>query len=310
MSRERDGGPHRRAGRKRSSTIELQQGMAFIPSEETDGTWKQYCVRCNSNAKDTCPGAKTHLLPAPAFPKGATYPSVSALLVLFGGRMGTTTLASDEDKRRAPMKIRAENKWYTPAPKGSGPGASEESSKTTPTTEPTASEQHPLAEFIGSLLGGTEDFRNDEKALKSLAGAGDAKWLNGRTRLAPTYERGTFSQSPATDLLKCLIAAVLSSPEGNRVFAWFSAERKTTEAGSVARGAVGNASSHALGFITTQAPPGFDDEELSSLLALSILPARDKSLSGGHVELAARALRELCPDGAPVLRTDDRISSG
>ena len=216
--------------------------------------------------------------------------------------MGTTSLASDEDKRRALIRIRSENKWCTPAPKGSG--ASEESPETTPTTDPTPRGQQPLAELIGPLLGGTDDFRSDEKALKSLIGAADVKWLNGRARLASTYEWATFSQAPATDLRRCLIAAVLSNPEGMKVLAWFSAVRKTTEVNSVARDTVGQAPSHALRFATTQVPPGFDDEDLSSLLAQSLVAARDMPLSRGHAKLAARALRELYPDGVPESRAD------
>ena len=70
-------------------------------------------------------------------------------------------------------------------------------------------------------MGGTKDFRGGEKALKSLIGAADVKWLGGRARLTPTHEWPAFSQSPATDLRKCLIAAILSSPEGKKFLFYF-----------------------------------------------------------------------------------------
>ena len=74
------------------------------------------------------------------------------------------------------------------------------------------------------------------------------------------------------------------------MFAWFSTERKTTEANSVARGTVDHVSSHALGFVTTQVPPEFDDEDLSSLLSQSLV--------------AVRALWGLYPDDVPESRTE------
>ena len=127
MSRERDMGPAPSAKIHAFplSGIELQQGKAFTPSKEIGAIKKQCCVRCNSHVKSTCQGAKTHLWhgPTAVFPKGATHASVSTLMVQFGGRLGTTPLATDEDKREAPDKIRAVDKWCTLAPKG--PGASE-----------------------------------------------------------------------------------------------------------------------------------------------------------------------------------------
>ena len=91
------------------------------------------------------------------------------------------------------MKIRAENKWCTPAPKGFGAGrASPEAAASTATT---TSLDRPLAELISPLLGGTENFRSDEVALESLIGVADVKWLEGRDRLAPLAS-GAPSPSP------------------------------------------------------------------------------------------------------------------
>ena len=219
MSHEREVGPSP-SGRPHSiplSTTEFQHGKTVIPSKEFNWVRKQCCVRCNSNASEACQGAKTYHWhgPAAVFPSGPIHPSVTVLLVPFGGRMGTTPLTSDEDKRGALLKIRPESKWCTPAPKGSG--APMEVTGAASITEPSVGGQQPLDRLIEPLLGGTEDFRSDETAMEDLVGAADATWFRGRTRLASTYGWSTFSQSHDTDILKCLIAAILNSPDGRMV---------------------------------------------------------------------------------------------
>ena len=89
MSHERDTGPSS-SGKTHSSplsTIELQQGKSFTPGTKIGGVVKQCCVRCNSHANGTCQGAKTYLWhnPAATFPDIPLNPSVSALMVPFGG---------------------------------------------------------------------------------------------------------------------------------------------------------------------------------------------------------------------------------
>ena len=184
------------------SSIDLQQSKTFTPSKKIDGIEKQFYVRCNSHAKGTCQGAKTHIWHGSAaiFREGPIHSLVSALMVLFGGRLRATPLASDENKQEALMKVRAENKWCTPALKG--PGVGEASPEDAASTATTTRLHRPLAELISPLLGGTENSRSDEAALDSLIGAADVKWLEGRDRLAPTHEWDTVSRSTATDLQK------------------------------------------------------------------------------------------------------------
>ena len=83
------------------------------------------------------------------------------------------------------------------------------------------------------------------------------------------------------------------------MFAWLRTERETTEPNSAARGTVGHASAHVPAFVTTNAPPGLDDENLGFLPAQGFFTAEKRSLSPGHAELAALALRELYPEGVP-----------
>ena len=93
MSHERDMGPSA-PGRAHSlplSTAELQQGKTFTPSKRIDGVVKQCCIQCNSHANKTCQGAKTHIWhgPAAVFPGASLHPSVTALMIPFGERLGT-----------------------------------------------------------------------------------------------------------------------------------------------------------------------------------------------------------------------------
>ena len=45
--------------------------------------------------------------------------------------------------------------------------------------------------------------------------------------------------------------------------------------------------------------PGFEDGELNSIMARGLLTARERPISNGHTELAARTLLELYPGGLP-----------
>ena len=113
------------------------------------------------------------------------------------------------------------------------------------------------------FLGRTKNSRLDEGSLVSPVGAAGVKWLEGRTCLAPTHDRGAYGDSHATDTHKSLSAAVIYSPGARSVFGWSRAEREDTGApGTMAQRDVDRVSSHALGYVTSRLPAGFNDEEL------------------------------------------------
>ena len=87
------------------------------------------------------------------------------------------------------------------------------------------------------------------------------------------------------------------------MFAWLRTKHETAEPNSAARDTVDHASAHALAFVTANVPTGLDDEDLGFLLAQGFLTAGKRSLSPGHAEVAAQALRELYPEGVPKSRT-------
>ena len=170
-----------------------------------------------------------------------------------------------------------------------------------------------MNDLIGPLLGGTKDFRSDEAALEDLIGAADVKWFHDRERLAPTHDWGPYSSSPATELRQCLIAAVLRSPEGEKVFAWLGDKREATAPGSPARGVADHTFTHVLAFVHDKhppPPPGFDDEDLGFLRAQGLPTAKMRSLAPGHAELASQVLQELYPGGTPEAKPGTQYGGG
>ena len=229
-------------------------------------------------------------------------------MIPFGGRLGVPALSTHEDKRSALAKFCSESKWCTPAPKVTG--SSDVPHDPTSVAETSTEKDRPLRDLISPLIDGAEDFRGDETALEALIGAVDIKWFEGRERLAPTRDWGTFSSSAATDLRQCLISALMMSPEGEKVFSWFRDRRAGTPRGSPERDVIDHASTHAPGFVTTNVPPGFDDEDIKFILALGLLIAKERSLSPGHAELSSHTLRELWSGGVTEARRTTQCGGG
>ena len=98
-------GPGPAASKDRHTTplagMGFQQGEIFTSGNVIGGI-RQCCIRCNSNAWETCQGTNTYHWHGMAsiFPKGTIHASVSAMFVSFGGRKGTPPLDSVEDKKK------------------------------------------------------------------------------------------------------------------------------------------------------------------------------------------------------------------